>query len=206
MSISNFTELKSSIADFLNRDDLTSVIPTFIKLAEADMNRKLRHWRMEARKTALLDTQYTAFPTDFIEGIRLMLTGTNEHRLELISLSELMDKRAADNTAGTPKFYAPVDGAFEVYPTPDQEYTLEMLYYERIDALSSSVATNWALTYYPDIYLYGSLTHSAPYLGEDARTKVWAELYQNGISATNMEDQQAKSSGSGHRMRIRSFG
>ena len=43
MSISNFTELKSSIADFLNRDDLTAVIPTFIKLAEADMNRKLRH-------------------------------------------------------------------------------------------------------------------------------------------------------------------
>tara|TARA_Y100000994_G_scaffold247091_1_gene251724 strand:- start:5082 stop:5702 length:621 start_codon:yes stop_codon:yes gene_type:complete len=206
VSISNFTELKSSIADFLNRDDLTAVIPTFIKLAEADMNRKLRHWRMESRKVALLDTQYTAFPLDFIEGIRLMLTGANEHRLELISLSELMDKRAADNTAGTPKFYAPVDGSFEVYPTPDQDYTIEMIYYERIESLSSSITTNWALTYYPDIYLYGALTHSAPYLGEDQRTLVWAELYQNAIDGTNSEDKQAKSSGSGHRMRIRSFG
>ena len=35
MALTNFTELKSSIADFLNRDDLTSVIPTFIALAEA---------------------------------------------------------------------------------------------------------------------------------------------------------------------------
>lgn len=206
MSIANYTDLKSSIADFLNRDDLTSVIPDFITLAEADMNRRLRHWRMETRKVALLDTQYTAFPLDFIEGIRLMLTGTTEFRMELITLSELMDKRAESNASGTPRFYAPVDGAFEVYPTPDQDYTIEMLYYERIEALSSSIATNWVLTYYPDIYLYGALTHSAPYLGEDARTKVWAELYQNAISGTNMEDQQAKSSGSGHRMRIRSFG
>jgi hypothetical protein len=206
MSISNFSELKSSIADFLNRDDLTSVIPTFIKLAEADMNRKIRHWRMEKRATANLDTQYTAFPNDFIEGIRLMITGTTEFRLELITLSELMDKRSENNASGTPRFYALVDGSFEVYPTPDQTYTLEMLYYERIDALSDSNTTNWALTYHPDAYLYGALTHSAPYLGEDARSQVWAQLYQNAISGTNMEDQQAKSSGSGHRMRIRSFG
>ena len=206
MSISNFSELKSSIADFLNRDDLTSVIPTFIKLAEADMNRKMRHWRMERRATATLDTQYTAFPSDFIEAIRLMLTGTTEFRLELITLSELMDKRAENNASGTPRFYVPIDGSFEVYPTPDQSYTLEILYYERIDALSDTNTTNWALTYHPDAYLYGSLTHSAPYLGEDARSQVWSQLYQNAISGTNMEDQQAKSSGSGHRMRIRSFG
>ena len=129
MSISNFSELKSSIADFLNRDDLTSVIPTFIKLAEADMNRKLRHWRMEKRATANLDTKYTAFPDDFIEAIRLMLTGTTEFRMELITLSEIMDKRSESNASGTPRFYAPVDGSFEVYPTPDQTYTFEMLYY-----------------------------------------------------------------------------
>ena len=71
MSISNFSELKSSIADFLNRDDLTTVIPTFIKLAEADFNRKLRHWRMEKRATANLDTKYTAFPDDYLEAYLL---------------------------------------------------------------------------------------------------------------------------------------
>ena len=66
MSISTFAELKSSIADFLNRDDLTSVIPTFIKLAEADINRNVRHWRMENRATAEVDSQYSAIPTDLL--------------------------------------------------------------------------------------------------------------------------------------------
>ena len=60
MSIINYTDLQSQIADFLNRDDLVGD-PDFITLAEADMNRRLRHWRMETRSRALLDTRYTHF-------------------------------------------------------------------------------------------------------------------------------------------------
>ena len=45
----NYTGLKAEIAEFLNRDDLTSIIPTFISLAEAEFQRVIRHWKMEAR-------------------------------------------------------------------------------------------------------------------------------------------------------------
>jgi len=37
MALTTYTELKSSLADWLNRSDLTSVIPDFISLAEAQM-------------------------------------------------------------------------------------------------------------------------------------------------------------------------
>jgi hypothetical protein len=94
VSITTYDELKSSIADFLNRDDLTSVIPTFISLAETDMNRKVRHWRMEDRAVALLDTRYTALPTDFIEAQRVMITGPTVTRLEMITQGDLMDRRS----------------------------------------------------------------------------------------------------------------
>lgn len=205
MSITTYDELKSSIADFLNRDDLTSVIPTFISLAEADMNRQVRHWRMEDRAVATIDSQYTSLPTDFIEAVRVMLTSPSTRRLELITNSELMDKRATSETAGTPAYYAIVDGSFEVYPIPDQDYSMEILYFGRITALSASITTNWMLDYNPDAYLYGSLAAAAPYLGEDQRTQIWASLYQNAISGINLEDDKAKASGAGHRMRIRSF-
>ena len=62
MALSNYNDLKASIADFLNRDDLTSVIPDFISLAEAQLNREIRHWRMEDRSIATIDSQYTALP------------------------------------------------------------------------------------------------------------------------------------------------
>ena len=49
MAITNYTNLQTTIADFLNRDDLSAVIPTFIQLCEANINRNVRHCKMETR-------------------------------------------------------------------------------------------------------------------------------------------------------------
>ena len=78
MSLSNYTGLKASIADFLNRDDLTSVIPDFITLAEAQINRDIRHFKMEARSSGQQSSgdEYMQTPADWLETIRLHLTGT----------------------------------------------------------------------------------------------------------------------------------
>ena len=65
MALTTYDELKTSIADFLDRDDLTSVIPDFITLAEADLNRGLRHWRQEKRATVEIDTQFSAILLTF---------------------------------------------------------------------------------------------------------------------------------------------
>lgn len=206
MALTTYAELQAAIADTLNRDDLTSVIPTFITLAEAEMNRRVRHWRMEKRSTTVLDTEYSALPSDFVEPIRLQVTDGGTSRLELISLSEMINRRDASNdTAGRPYYYAIIDNAIQAYPTPDDDYTLELVYYAKPNALSDSVASNWILQYFPDLYLYGSLTHSAPYLGEDARTAVWAGLYQNAIDGIIADNDKAKYGGTGHRMKIRSY-
>ena len=56
MSITTYAELKTAIASWLNRDDLTSVIPDFIALTEAALNRDLRHLQMIDRDDATIDT------------------------------------------------------------------------------------------------------------------------------------------------------
>lgn len=206
MAITTYAELKSSIADFLNRDDLASVTSSFISLAEADMQRKVRHWRMEKRSTAQLDTQYSAIPADFSEVIRFYVTDNGTSPLELISQADLLDlKERSRDTAGTPKFYALTAGELQVYPTPDSTYNVELYYLSRIPALSDSNTSNWLLEQYADAYLYGSLVHSAPYLKDDARIQVWAALYQNAVDAINTESERSKSGGSGLRMKIRSY-
>jgi len=43
MAITTYSELKTAVADWLNRSDLTSAIPNFIALAEAQMSRQIRH-------------------------------------------------------------------------------------------------------------------------------------------------------------------
>lgn len=206
MALTTFAELKSSIADFLNRDDLTSVIPDFITLAEADINRTVRHWRQEARTSQTIDAQYEDLPSDFLEAVRYYVTSNDTNSLELISQGEMLERRQRNlNTTGRPQYYAITAGQAEFYPTPDGTYTAELYYMQRITALSDSNTSNWVLQYYPDAYLYGALVHSAPYLAEDARSQTWAALYQNAINAINMESEKAKFGGSGRRMKIRSY-
>jgi hypothetical protein len=67
MALTTYTELKASVADWLNRTDLTSVVPDFIALAEAQIERTLRTRQMIVRATASIDTEYSAVPADFLE-------------------------------------------------------------------------------------------------------------------------------------------
>ena len=205
MPLSNYTELTASIADTLNRDDLTAVIPDFIKLAEAQLNRDLRHWQMEDRVIATANQQYLTLPNNFISPIRITMTASPTHTLELISPFDISKMRMQNSdNVGRPEFYAVVDGSFELYPTPDADYVVELVYYENIPDIAANT-TNWLLTNYPDAYLYGSLLHSSPYLQEDQRVAVWNALYLNAVSAINLEGERARTSGSGRRIQIRSY-
>jgi len=206
MPITTYAELKTNIADFLNRDDLASVSSTFVSLAEADLNRQIRHWRQEKRSTASIDTQYSAIPADMLEIIRFYITSGDTRPLELISQSQMLDRKFRNlNTSGQPAYYAVTAGELEVYPVPDGIYTSELYYFGKTDALSDSNTSNWILEHYPDAYLYGSLIHSAPYLKDDARIQVWAALYQSAIDSINQASEKAKFGGSGRRMKIRAY-
>lgn len=200
MSISTYSELKSSIADFLNRDDLTSVIPTFISLAEAQMNRDLRHWRMEQRSTATLDTQYSSLPTDWLQTISLSL---DNQRLSYVSRDNMLEM--AEKTSiqtGVTQYYTLVGGELEFYPRPADSSTMTLVYVQKIPTLSDSVTTNWVLQHFPEVYLYGSLLHSAPYLQDDPRIQTWAQLYGVGAQQVNADGAKAKA-GTNMRLRVK---
>lgn len=209
MAITNYTNLKSTISDFLNRDDMDSIIPVFIQMAEAQINRDVRHWKMQERASGQQSAgdRYMQFPGDWSETIRLQLTGGGTSEVELLSLSGMADKRqAGEDTGGKPRFYAHVRGEFELYPTPDEDTDFELLYYAKVPALSDSNTTNWLLEEAPDVYLYGALGHSAPYLQEDARLAVWAQMYAAAVQNLNTESESSSMSGSGIRLNIRGLG
>jgi hypothetical protein len=205
MALTNYTGLKASIADFLNRDDLTSVIPDFVALAEAQINRDIRHWKMEARTSGQQDPadEYMQIPADWVETIRLHLTGTGTSVVNLVSRDAMADKRAAqENAAGTPRMYTHANGQFQLYPTPDATTNFELLYYQKIPSLITNT-DNWLLLEAPDVYLYGALLHSAPYLAEDARVAIWAQMYSAAVQRLNQVSEDAMFSGSGLTLKVR---
>jgi hypothetical protein len=198
MTITNYATLQTAIADFLNREDLTSAIPTFIRLAESRIDRDLRHWRMEKRSTAELDTQYSAIPADFLQPIRLQITDGPTSEVAPISTAQMLQLRSERNDrVGRPTNYALTAGGLELYPTPDLAYNASLVYYGRVPALSGTNTVNWLLTEAPDVYLYGALVHTAPYLKDDARIQVWEALFAQGINNLNASSKDAKYGGSG---------
>ena len=66
-----YDELKTNIASFLNRSDLTNQLDFFIDATEAELNRRLRNKDMVKRATATVDGQYLSLPTDWLEAINV---------------------------------------------------------------------------------------------------------------------------------------
>ena len=206
MAITTYAELQSSIANWLNRDDLTSVIPDFISLTEAGINRDLRHYKMVNRVDATLDSRYVQMPADWLETVRFGITSGTTYRLELVSRDDMLEYRQnTSDIAGIPKFYANIGDTIEVFPTPAAEYQMQLQYYAKTPALSDSNTTNWLLTDAPDIYLYGALVQAAPYLNDDARTQTWAALYSAAMQSMQKASDDTRFAGSGLRMRVTSY-
>ena len=206
MAITTYAELKSTIADWLNRDDLDAAISSFISLAEAQFNRSLRHRKMVTRSDATVDTPYFAVPADWLENIRFQLNTDPITPLLYVTPEQAAEEQLKYNVANQPLMFTMVGQQFQVIPAPNTSYDAELLYYAKIPALSDSNTSNWLLAESPDIYLYGALVQSAPYLKEDERLSTWAGLYQRFVDDMMLADERARIGSSKLKARIRTFG
>jgi len=207
MALTTYSELKTSVADWLNRTDLTAVVPDFISLAEAQIERTLRTRQMIVRSQSDIDTEYSATPADFLEtkSIKLITTPVTALQFESIDAMEIL-KGTTYTATGKPRLFTIVGGQIRVLPVPDAAYRAELIYYAKLSKLSDNNTTNWLLAQAPDVYLYGALMQASPYLKDDARITVWASLYQRGLDEIQVADDRGATSGGSILMRARTFG
>lgn len=202
MALTTYSELQSSIADWMNQTNLTTVIPDFITLAEAHMNRTIRVSQMEQRATTdtVSGQAYYALPSDYL-ALRDIQLNTDAVRSLGYMAPEEIDVHYDASTSGTPSYYTIVGNQFQLAPIPDSVKGLEISYYEQIPALSDTNTSNWLLAAYPDIYLYGSLVQAEPYMRNDQRISVWKSGLELALSELKLADRKYRWSGSGMRMR-----
>lgn len=207
MAIVDYPTLQSAIGDWLNRSDLVARIPDFITLAEADLNRSLRVRSMIVRATASISAQFTPLPADFLKMEILQLDSSTPFPQELVFKTPeqmRLERRRLYNLPGQPEIYSTLGKLLEVAPSPDLTYTADMAYYQKIPPLSNGV--NWLICEDPDLYLYGSLMHSAPYLKDDDRVQIWTAGYDRLLARIQQADEDAKFSGSTPRVSFRKLG
>ena len=183
MALANYTDLKSAIALWMDRTDVTSVIPDFITLfettAKAELPLRTRFNLTTATLTTVAGTATVALPSDFLEAKSLINQTSPVTVLTPYTATALYTQVGFPAQRGAPKGFTYVGEALELAPVPDAAYGLKLYYYKKAPALSAETPTNWLLTNFPNLYLFGSLVAAEAYLGADPRIKLWGDLYGN---------------------------
>ena len=197
-----YAGLQASVADWLNRADLTAVVPDFIAMAEAQISRRLLMdgpvRMMMGRSDATIASEFTDVPNDFMGARTITVSGADTAsgllQLEFATPDEINDLKAFHpGQDGTPRRFAVVGTSLQIWPWNGASVECELTYWQRLPALAIS-GGNWLLSLHPDAYLYGALLQAAPYLKDDARVAMWGEIFETILSDIIAADKIERSS------------
>lgn len=189
--ISTYGELIERITDHTDGRVAEANIPTYIRLAEAEMNRRLalRPLRpMQCRETITIDAQKQPLPSLYMSTDSLQVTdGTNSYTIDFVEPENFDDRNVArqnqdftgfvQTTPDRPLNYTVIGSELYFYPTPTQSWSGSHTYYKRLTPLSNSSNTNWLLRDHPDVYYTGTLAFCYHYLPDLEASKLNMELF-----------------------------
>lgn len=165
MAISTFAELKTAVANWLHRDDLTAIIPDFIVLAESQIRQDVRVRAMEQTASGSLSAATLALPTRFAEARRVILGTTPQAFLTPEAFYPYRDSVTNHYTIlGTNFVFQQTSGTYQVD------------YWQWFAPFSDDADTNWLLTNHPDVYLSAAMFEAATYV--EGNPLPWAARYQ----------------------------
>lgn len=185
MSLGTYGGLKASVAAWLARSDLTSIIPDLIEGGLQRVNNELLlhgglpDQEQVATASTVAGNEGLAVPTDFgsLRWIRL----DNSSAVAVTPLvsrdySSLVSSYGVNQ--GQPQAFATVSGQFLFRPIPDGVYTVRICYNKRYASFSADADTNYLLTAGGNLLLFAALTEAIMYLGDDMRVKGFISGYQ----------------------------
>jgi hypothetical protein len=214
MSLTNLADLQSAISDWSgDRTDLsTSRVNDCITLAETDILHgvfdgpvaivpPLRVRSMETYDSAFaLSGEYTNLPTGFLEARWIKLNSSADLPPLAYMTPEAFDAWFT-STDSNPVAYTIVGTQIRVGPGASATDTITWSYWKSFDSLVSA-STNWLMTSYPNVYLYGALRHLAFYLGFEERLGTLQTAYVSSIRALIASEKRGQFGGSSLQQRV----
>ena len=191
--VMTYDSLNSTVLQYLERQDqsVVNAIPTFITLCEFEIAQEIKTLGQLSVVTSNMSASNPVLqkPARWRKTVSMTILGATEATPVLLRKFEYLKTYWPTVTlTGLPEFYADIDYDHWYFaPTPDQAYSFEVLYYERIQPLSSENQTNWLTQNAPNAMLYGTLLQAMPFLKNDARA-IFQQKYSEAINALKTED------------------
>lgn len=190
----NYSDLLSTVSNYMNRSDLTAEIPEFITSVEADSNTFLASnpvRPMAAETIGTFTTVEIELPPDYLDVLQLSLSNGSTtwvaSRLALNSdFTYMADKALApgqhyDSTL--PQQFKVFSGSIVFPAAPPYELSYTFDYWAKVAAVNDTNATNWLMDNHPNVYKFGTLAHAAHRIRDYDFRDENKELFQNELGA-----------------------
>lgn len=202
MSIANYGDLKTAVANWTARADLTDRIPEFIASALQRINNDLMllggipDQEQVATTTTVANQESYALPDDFasMRWIRRdYSTSADVRPLEQRAYSDIVERYGT--VTGAPEAFDIVDASFYLGPIPDGVYTLRLAYIKRYTAFSADADTNYLLTSGNNIVLWASLIEAFAFIADPQRMQDSLAGYRESLNGLRLAARRARNSG-----------
>ena len=193
-AVMTYSSLAADIETYLERTDQATIdkIPTFIMLAEQVLAADLKFLgNLTVAASNMVEGQATIDkPARWRKTVSMNVTVSGQRQPVLLRKYEYLREYWPDPAQeDVPKYYCDYDYThWLVAPTPADDYSYEVLYYERLAPLDSSNQSNWFTQYAPQALLYGSLLQAMPFLKNDERMGMWQAQYDQIVNVLKTED------------------
>jgi hypothetical protein len=191
--VMTYDSLTSTVLQYLERSDQATInaIPTFITLAEFEIAQEVKTLGQLQIVESVMTSGNPVLqkPARWRKTVSMnVLVGTTKQPVLLRKYEYLKNYWQDDTQTSTPLYYADTDwDHWYVAPTPDQAYSFEVLYYERIAPLSSVNQTNWLTQNAPNAVLFGTLLQAVMFLKNDQR-QIFQQKYNEALQSLKAED------------------
>jgi hypothetical protein len=173
MAISTFSELKTAIADWMARSDVSGSAADFITLGEARLNRLLEVVGTTATLAGVVDSaQIDISSLSIVEPQDLYVTVNGT---EYFVAPRALGTFTIEDTSGQPGLWAIEGTSIKFDRACDQAYSFRFVYQGRF-ALSDAAPTNEFLTNNPDLYMAASIVWGNVYVKDMPQAAMWKQM------------------------------
>jgi len=174
----SYSSLRTSLTQWLNREGFASLTDRADDLLAIGQRRIERECDLKAMMgvTALtVDAPAVAKPADLLR-VRSMTfeEGTGTQEIVGAPLNQVLRY----GTSSAPQRYSLVGDTFYFGPSPDQSYTVTLIYYKSMGVLNSGNTTNWLTANAPEFLLWAAMLEACLFLKDDTRSQVWESRYR----------------------------
>lgn len=202
----DYAGLQSAVATWINRTDLTAVLPTLITLAEDRIFLGSDDLGVEPLRVSDMLTTIGTYAATFanplpstwteVKRVSWFRDASMKYPLDFLPLESI---GVYEGLSSRPQYFS-IKGDNIIFG-PTFSNPVEVLYYARPAPMVASTDQNFLLAGAPSVYLQATLLEAAIYVKDEAAAQGYAQAWKNAQRSYQKQDDGNMHSGATLRMR-----